>query len=511
MAKHTPADIARDTLKLLATRRLAPTPANYQAIYEEVAGLVPQVGFPQAPLRRIATVLPTQTPSQKRIAQSFSAAVEAQDWTALQSAIADYAQLDLGVSLAKATLETPVALHRLDEVPHTLALQLARMVESTASALGEEDQRMCELTDQLLQLLRSDSVALPKLERMLHNYSYRLSFTAEEQAQRQMSIHALLQMVGNHIASIAAHDQALQKQAQSLSAAMEAPWTLKQLDRIQARLKSLLFRHFEIESAGAEAHEQLKDLLNAHTQQMANLGKLSESHATALTKCAQQLQQAQDLGDLAAVLESVVHSGSALATENRIAQAQLLDLREQTRVQQAQIAALTSALHHMEDSTRNDPETGALNPQGFTEALTTEAARNLRQPQATALAALQIDQLDTLRNVHGTQGIAAALIHLARLIRTTLRPQDAVGRTSAQQFAILFPATEPHACAQALARLQTELGKRPLRLEEQRIPLSFSAGVIAVSGLDTPAQALQRASLACEQAQHMGKHRVALG
>ncbi len=62
MAARTPADIARDTLKLLATRRLAPTPANYQAVYEEVAGLLPQVSFPLAPLRRIATVLPTANP-----------------------------------------------------------------------------------------------------------------------------------------------------------------------------------------------------------------------------------------------------------------------------------------------------------------------------------------------------------------------------------------------------------------------------------------------------------------
>lgn len=76
MALRTPADIARETLKLLAARRLTPTPANYQSVYEEVAGLLPQVSFPQTPLRRIASILPTQTPVQKRLAQSFQQAVE---------------------------------------------------------------------------------------------------------------------------------------------------------------------------------------------------------------------------------------------------------------------------------------------------------------------------------------------------------------------------------------------------------------------------------------------------
>jgi diguanylate cyclase len=33
-----PTDVARETLKLLSARKLAPTPENYQAIYHEIAG-----------------------------------------------------------------------------------------------------------------------------------------------------------------------------------------------------------------------------------------------------------------------------------------------------------------------------------------------------------------------------------------------------------------------------------------------------------------------------------------
>ncbi len=96
------------------------------------------------------------------------------------------------------------------------------------------------------------------------------------------------------------------------------------------------------------------------------------------------------------MLQAVVHSGSALATENRIVQAQLADLRAQTQAQEEQIEALSHALLGVEDSTRNDPETGALNAQGLQEALLTEAARNQRQAQPTTLAALRIDQLAAL-------------------------------------------------------------------------------------------------------------------
>lgn len=506
MAERAPADIARETLKLLSSRRLVPTPANYQAIYEEVAGLLPHIAFPKAPLRRIVSVLPTQTATQKRITRDFAQAVENEDWIALQSAIADFAKLDVGQGATALPSAPQEVVEIVPALPESVAIQLARLMESTMGALGEEDEHMREISEQLVTFLQAGPPPLPALEHMLANYSYRLSFTAEDQAQRRRSIHALLHMVCDHILSIATQDTHLQKQAAALTEAMQAPWTLCQLDTIQTHLKNLLFRHLEIEGSRSDAHQQLKDLLTTHTQQITGLGKLSEQHAQQLQTCATQIQSAQDLGDLASALEAVVQSGHALATENRIVQAQLADLQAQTEAQAQTIDTLSSSLTQMEDSTRHDPVTGALNAQGLEEALLTEAARNQRHAQPTSVAALCVDPLPNAN----TESATAALVHLARLVRSTLRPQDALGRVNEHQFVLVFPGTEPAQTAQALARLQSELSQRPLLLGEQYTPMSFSAGVIALSGLDTPAQAIDRAKQACEQAQRMGTRRIAL-
>lgn len=511
MAERTPADLARDTLKLLATRRLPPTPENYQAIYEEVAGLLPQIAFPVAPLRRIANVLPTQTASQKRIARDFSNAVETQDWIQLQAAIADYAQLDLSGSAHSSALPPEASSQIVDTLPTDLAAQLARVIENTVTVLGEEDERMREISLQLVSFLRMSPPPITSLEQMLHNYSYRLSFTAEDQAQRRSSTHALLRMVGDHISSMATHDQALQRQAQALADAMDKPWTLRQLDCIQTHLKSLLFRHLEIEGNRSDAHLQLKDLLSQHTAQMASLGKLSEHHANALSECAQQIQQAQDLGDLTSVLEAVVQSGSALATENRLVQAQLADLRAQNEAQEQSIEKLSSDLALVSDASRHDPLTSALNLHGLHETLQAEAARHRRGAQSMSLAVLGIDNIQSLRDSSDEHCAPAALTHLARIVRSTLRPQDALGRVSESSFALLFPDTTAPQAAQALARLQQELSQRPLLHADVKHPLSFSAGVITVSGLDTPAHAIARAIAAHEHAQLLGHHRISIG
>lgn len=510
MAALSPAEIARDTLKLLASRRLPPTPENYQAIYEEVAGLLPKLPFPKPPLRRIASILPTQTPAQKRITHEFAAAVEAEDWTGLQSAIASFAKLDLGNS---ALLPPPDPVTETVHVlPPALADQMARMMESTQTVLGDEDQRMRELTDQLASFLRTAPPPLPALEQMLHNYSYRLSFTAEDQAQRRQSMQAMLRMVAEHIASIATQDQALQQQAQALTSAMQQPWSLAQLDTMQTHLKNLLFRHLQIEGARNDACQQLKQLLGEHTRQLAGLGKLSATHAQDLQECAQQIQQTQDLGGLTQVLESVVQSGHALATENRMALAQLEDLRAQAQAQERKIAELTDILTQFESSTRHDPLTGALNLQGLQETLQAELARTRSHAQHVSLATLQLDPLvvTDLPSQDLPPAELAALTHVARLVRSTLRPQDALGRVNDLQFAIVFPATAPGDAAQALARLQTVLAQRPLLHAEHKLELSFSAGLIAVRASEPPTEALARATQACEQAQRMGRARVAL-
>jgi diguanylate cyclase len=50
---NNPIDIAREALKQLTLRKLSPTPANYQACYNEVAKLPNVAGFPEAQLRQI--------------------------------------------------------------------------------------------------------------------------------------------------------------------------------------------------------------------------------------------------------------------------------------------------------------------------------------------------------------------------------------------------------------------------------------------------------------------------
>ena len=56
-----PSEIARETLRQLAMRRIPPTPDNYQMLYNEIAGIKGGETFPAHAFKQLAAALPAST------------------------------------------------------------------------------------------------------------------------------------------------------------------------------------------------------------------------------------------------------------------------------------------------------------------------------------------------------------------------------------------------------------------------------------------------------------------
>lgn len=509
MPPRSPAEIARQTLQLLASRRLQPTPENYQAAYEEVANLLPREAFPQRRLRHIATLLPSQTPRQAQLTQAFAQAVEAKDWLQLQTAIVEYAQLELTSQPHITAL--PSAPQVLDTLSPGLAEALARLIENTVAVLGAEDARTREISLQLVDFLRQSAPDAYALEQMLTNYSLRMSFIGQEQAQRTHNIQQLLHMTIEHLCQLGAQDPPLLAQADKLREAMAPAWTSTQLGHIQHHLKSLLFRHLELHTSTQEAHERIKDLLAQYAHHMAELSTHSEQHQHQLEDCATHIEQAQHLGELAQLFEAVVASGNRLARDSHHAVAALQDLREQAQAQEAQIHQLSAHLQRMQDTSRHDASTGALNTQGLQEALLAETQRSQQLGTALSVGVLQMElPAQTVQDL-GPDGNDLALRHLTQIARNLLRPQDEVGRTTDQHLVLLLPACSASQASQQLARMQQELALRPLLHGDVMACIGLSAGLVEQQPREAAQHTLERAARALRQALRMGGHKVVLG
>ena len=101
-----------------------------------------------------------------------------------------------------------------------------------------------------------------------------------------------------------------------------------------------------------------------------------------------------------------------------------------------------------------------------------------------------------------------ALIHLATICRETLRPQDTVARYGGEEFIVLLPDTPLNDAVSALTRLQRELTKKFFLHANEKVLITFSAGVTQMNSEDNQATVIKRADEAMYQAKQTGKNRV---
>ena len=95
MTEKTPSEIARETLRLLTSRKLAPNPANFQAVYSEVSGTPAVLPFPDDSLRQIARALTARNTGQQKQKALLESAIAQRNWAGVRNALVAYA--DVGV------------------------------------------------------------------------------------------------------------------------------------------------------------------------------------------------------------------------------------------------------------------------------------------------------------------------------------------------------------------------------------------------------------------------------
>jgi diguanylate cyclase len=173
-----------------------------------------------------------------------------------------------------------------------------------------------------------------------------------------------------------------------------------------------------------------------------------------------------------------------------------------------EIVRLQSELSETSEMVRHDQLTGALNRKGLEEALDRELARSQRRKTPICVALLDVDNFKSLNDTYGHHTGDDALVHLARVIRETMRPHDSLVRYGGEEFLIILPDTPLPDAVSALTRLQRELTKRFFLHQNEKLLITFSAGATAFRAGETRNETISRADAAMYQAKKSGKNRV---
>ena len=508
MSDRSPNEIARDTFKLLAAKRLAPTPENYQVLYHEVAGTMAPAHFPSEHLRKIAGMVPAKNPGQQKHLGLLNSAIGQRSWDGVQNALIGFAGFGMISSGSGHSEPAP-----LTATPGPLATpefleQIARLIENALPALGNDDVRFIEQARELLQMLRQAPVDLIRMKSMLGNFSHRLSFTAEDQSEIRATLLHLLHMVFENIAELCLDDRWLKGQIDALMEASTPPLTLRRLDDVQRRLKDVIFKQTEAKGRAYEAQAQMQQLLATFVDRLSLMTESSSAYHGVIDECARQIEQAKTIEELGPVLQNAIAATRHMARETLASRDELQTMREKTESAEAEISKLHHELDRVSAQARHDPLTGALNRRGLDEAIQREISTARRKGTHLCLALLDIDNFKKLNDDLGHEAGDEALSHLANVTRECMRPQDTLARYGGEEFVILLPDTDLEHGIATLTRLQRELTKKFFLRDNQKVLITFSAGVAQLTPEESAIDGIKRADQAMYIAKRTGKNRV---
>ena len=282
-AEKKPSEIARDTLKLLMTRKLVPTPANFRSVYQEVSGTTEPPPFPADPLRHIVQALPLRTPAQQRHRAQLDAAIAQQSWHDLQNALVAYANAanaaNAGVNATTAVGVPALAQAAKADTSNSEFLeQLARMIENALPALGTDDARFVEQATRLITAIRDPANGLSALRPLLGNFTLRLSFAAEDQAEIRNTLLKLLKLIIENIGELSREDLWLKKQIDALAAVATPPLSLRRLDDVERRIKEVMFKQVMAKGRQMEAQEEMRRMLATFVERLSQMTTSTSAH-----------------------------------------------------------------------------------------------------------------------------------------------------------------------------------------------------------------------------------------
>jgi len=371
--------------------------------------------------------------------------------------------------------------------------QIARLIEFTRPALGNDDARFAEQTTELIGSLRAQDADVVQVKRLLSTYTHRLSFAAEDQAEIRGTLLHLLRLIMENIGELCQDDSWLKGQVDALMQAATPPLTLRRLDDVERRLRDVILKQSEAKGRAMEAQEEMRQMLRVFIERLATICSSTDAFGTEMEQNAGLIEQARSLSELTPVLKQVVSATRAIAQQSLATRDELHGMRERAQATEAEVAKLHQELDRVS---------------ALEEAFDRELSVVQRKDAPLCVAMLDIDNFKRINDERGHATGDEALSHLAKVARDSMRPQDTLARFGGEEFVILMPDTPLESGIEAMIRLQRELTKQFFLAGSEKVLITFSAGVAQLARDEDRDAVLRRADKAMYMAKRAGKNRV---
>jgi diguanylate cyclase len=276
----------------------------------------------------------------------------------------------------------------------------------------------------------------------------------------------------------------------------------------ERNLRDAIIKQSLLKQSLTEAKATLKNMMTVFIDRLGELTESTGEYHSRIESYSQKIGQADNLTELSHILDDLMNDTRAIQASALRSHEELVDARKKTQEAEDRIRKLEQELDQVSELMHEDQLTGTLNRRGLDETLDREIKRADRQQSPLSVALLDIDNFKQLNDTFGHQAGDHALVHLAGVIKEALRPTDAVARYGGEEFLIVLSGTALEEATATITRLQRELTKKFFLHNNERLLITFSAGVALRNNEEDAESLIWRADKAMYHAKQTGKNRV---
>lgn len=581
-----PSELARETLKTLASRKVPPTPDNYAKIYAEIGGLTdaesngakkvllgiaehlsltPKTAPTGSALKKvIATenwdqcrqeiekILPKQdgepvqswadlirdllrqletthkgiTVTRKKegletVLKKFAKNPESlfEKLTGLIRSWAESPANTDNISLEATPSTTPPSVNSPaigTAMPHTpggdpetlgkLSELLAQTLESTLSSQPELSQEVQALVQQVRNIKTHEQVTA--LAKLLRPFWIKVELRGGDKAKIHEGVVRLLRLLVENVGEMIEDEEWLHGQIVILQEIVDNPVDRNAIADAERSLRDAIIKQGILKKSLTDAKSTLKSLMTNFIDRLGEITESTGDYHQKIENYSQKIGKTNNLTELSHLLDDIMQDTRIIQASALRSHEELVTTRKQVHDSDAKIKQLEQELTQVSELVREDQLTGALNRRGLDAAFENEATRADRSQASLCVALLDIDNFKRLNDTMGHQAGDQALTHLSNVIKEALRPSDSVARYGGEEFVILLPGISLEEATATIERLQRELTKKFFLHENERVLVTFSAGVALRAPQEAQEDVLGRADRAMYKAKKTGKNRV---
>jgi len=557
-----PTNIARETLRQLASLRIPPTPDNYYKLYHRISGNSGD-GVDSA----VATLTNQLKPADNPTPESVVA------WgNTIEALLKQLEKKQGALTIAKKREGINRVLAKFSKDSNQLHGKLKALVDSWEMFAGatqesntdgqvqnpssqvpqvdsdiqdyqskdviREQSHIAGHTDQLLELLAQilehvvarliDDVILAEEARTLAHRVRKIQdkpgmeqFTAgfqqfcrkfdaygERGLRLQQGLLKLLNMLMDSTGELLGEDQWIGVRISKLRETISRPLDQRVIAQAEHYLEEITQRQEIIGHSLSEAKVTLKQMVTSLITNIEELTDTTGEYHNKLEQYSEKISSTDDIKELNQLLVLIMEETSQMQKSTLNYRNEFLTARAEVSLAQNKINQLETELLEMGEKVHEDHLTGILNRRGLDNAFERETSRSMRHQIPVCYALLDIDNFKMLNDTHGHKVGDDALVYLVESIKDTTRPEDVVSRYGGEEFVILLPNTTLEEAVHILSRIRRNLTKKFFLHENKRLLITFSAGIAQLQPGESQESIFKRADEALYRAKRGGKNQI---